>query len=158
MSRKAWAGGGPEEAESIERAYRSPSPLQTPVESILAWETVRRAVVVAPAVVGGALLLRGGAGAVSAAVGVTVVVANFLLAGAVLSKAATVSLRVYHAAALLGFLVRLGLITLTMLLLAAVFEVDRPAMGIAAVVAYLTLLTWEAWAVVRGAERELEWN
>jgi hypothetical protein len=31
-------------------------------------------------------------------------------------------------------------------------------MGIAAVVAYLTLLTWEAWAVVRGAERELEWN
>ncbi len=30
-------------------------------------------------------------------------------------------------------------------------------MGVTAVVAYLALLSWEAWAVSRGAERELEW-
>ena len=81
-----------------------------------------------------------------------------MLAGLILSRAAAVSLRVYHAAALLGFVVRLGLITVSMFLIASVFEVDRPAMGIAAVVAYFTLLTWEAWALTKGPGRELEWT
>ncbi len=67
-------------------------------------------------------------------------------------------MRAYHAAALLGFFVRLGLITLSMFLVAAVFEVDRPALGIAAVVAYLTLLSWEAWALTRSPGREYEWT
>ena len=94
----------------------------------------------------------------AAAIGVAIVTANFLLAGAILSRAATVSLKVYHAAALLGFVVRLGLITASMFFIASVVEVDRPAMGVAAVVAYFTLLTWEAWALTRGAGRELEWT
>jgi hypothetical protein len=158
MRRQRLGEASSEDARAMEQAYKSPSPLESPVESLIARQTVRRAIVVAPLVVGASGLLRGWEGAYSAAVGVAVVVANFLLAGAILSRAARVSLQVYHAAALLGFLLRLGLITLTMLLVAALFEVDRPAMGVAAVVAYLTLLTWEAWAVVNGAGRELEWN
>ncbi len=139
-------------------AYRAPSPVTAPVEAAIAGEIVRRAVVVGPVIVAAAWLLRGALGAASAAVGVAVVAANFWLSGLVLSRAAARSMRAYHAAALLGFFVRLGLITLSMFLVAAVFEVDRPALGIAAVVAYLTLLSWEAWALTRSPGREYEWT
>jgi hypothetical protein len=75
-----------------------------------------------------------------------------------MSRAARASLRAYHAAALFGFLVRLVLISLTMLAVAALFAVDRGAMGIGAVVAYLVLLTWEALAVSRDDRKERAWE
>lgn len=104
-------------------------------------------------------LTRGTIGAASAAAGVLIVAGNFLLFGYMMSKAASVSLSLYHAAALLGFFVRLGLITAAMLLAAWVFEVDRLAMGVAAVIAYFVLLTWEAWALTRRKSgREYEWT
>jgi hypothetical protein len=146
------------EPKTVDEVYASPSVVKAPVEAIVARQTVGRAVLVGPAIIAVAWLLRGPDGAVASAIGVAIVAANFLLAGVILSRAATVSLKVYHAAALLGFVVRLGLITVSMLLIASVFEVDRPAMGISAVVAYFTLLTWEAWALTRGPGRELEWT
>ncbi len=146
------------EGEKQEIPHGTPVAGGAPIEAIIGREIAKRVVVVGPVIVVTAWLLRGGLGAVSAAVGVAVVVANFLLSGVILSRAARVSLQVYHAAALFGFFVRLGLITLSMLLVATVFEVDRPAMGIAAVVAYLALLSWEAWAVTNGARKDLEWT
>ena len=68
------------------------------------------------------------------------------------------SLTLYHAAALFGFFVRLGLITLAMVLIVSVTDIDRLAMGVSAVVSYLVLLSLEAVAVAKGAERELEWT
>jgi hypothetical protein len=147
-----------ERQPSLDEVYARPSVVEAPVEAIVARQTVRRAIVVGPMVVTVTWLLRGSGGAAAAAIGVAIVVANFLLAGMILSRAAAVSLKVYHAAALLGFVVRLGLITVSMFVIASVFEVDRPAMGIAAVVAYFTLLTWEAWALAKGPGRELEWT
>jgi hypothetical protein len=97
-------------------------------------------------------------GAWSAALGVAIVVGNFLLAGAMLSISARISLSAYHAAALLGFFLRLGLLTLTMLVIASLVPVDRLAFGITAVVAYLVLIGAEAVAVAKGKERELEWT
>ena len=99
-------------------------------------------------------------GAVVGAVlyGVAIVVGNFLLAGAMLSVAARISLGLYHAAALLGFILRLGLIAITMLAVAALIDVDRMALGITVVAAYLVLLSWEAVAMTKGSERELEWT
>ena len=127
------------------------------VEAIIARHTARRAVVVGPALILLFGVLRGLDGAIAAALGVVVVVGNFLLSGAVLSVAARISLGLYHAAALFGFLLRLMLIAVTLLTVAALFEVDRPALGITVVVAYLALLSLEAVAVARGSERELEW-
>jgi hypothetical protein len=127
------------------------------VEATLARHLVRRAVVVGPVVVAAAWALRGPDGAVAAGVGVAIVVANFLVSGALLSAAARISLSLYHAAALFGFLLRLVLITVVMLMVARVFDIDRVAFGIAAVVSYLVLLTLEAAAVARGGEKELEW-
>jgi hypothetical protein len=123
------------------------------IEATLARHIVRRATVIGPLVVAFAWLWRGSDGAIAAAIGVAIVVVNFLVSGIVLSAAATISLTLYHAAALIGFLLRLVLITVVMLLVAHWFEVDRIAFGVAAVVSYLVLLTLEAAAVVRG-ERE----
>jgi hypothetical protein len=135
-----------------------PSPLGKDVEAILSWHTVRRVVWVAPPLVAVFWLARGLGGGIAAAVGIAIVAGNFLLAGLALSKSARISLALYHAAALFGFLVRLGLIMLVMLLIAQTTEIDKLAMGVSAVVSYLVLLSWEAVAVAKGSERELEWS
>ena len=130
----------------------------TPVESVIARHTVRRAVWVAPLVVLAFAALRGFDGAIGALLGVVVVVGNFLLAGAMLSLAIRISLAMYHAAALFGFFLRLGLIVVTMLLIAAVVDVDRLAFGISTIVTYMVLLILESVAVARGRERDLDWT
>jgi hypothetical protein len=130
----------------------------TPVESVIARHTVRRAVWVAPVVVLAFAVLRGADGAIGALLGVAVVVGNFLLAGAMLSLAIRISLAMYHAAALFGFFLRLGLIVVTMLLIAAVVDVDRLAFGISTIVTYMVLLILESVAVARGRERDLDWT
>jgi hypothetical protein len=128
------------------------------VESVLARHTVTRAIYVGPVLVAIFAFISGWEGAWSAALGVAIVVVNFLLAGAILSISAKISLAVYHAAALFGFFLRLGLMVLTVLLIAQLVPIDRPAFGISAVVAYLVLLSWEAVAVSKGRERNLDWS
>jgi hypothetical protein len=128
------------------------------VESIIARHTARRAVIVGPVLIAIFWATRGPDGAIAAALGVAIVAGYFLLGGAMLSVAARISLGFYHAAALLGFFLRLGLIAVTMLAVARLTDVDRMAMGIAVVAAYLTLLGWEAVAVSKGREKELEWS
>jgi len=135
-----------------------PAPDQRPIEAIISVNIAKRAIFVAPilAVLFG--LTSGWEGAVAALIGVAVVVVNFILGGYVMSYAARISLSLYHAAALFGFLIRLGLITLSMLLIAGAFDIDRVALGISVVVSYLVLLSWEAIRVANGAERDLEWT
>lgn len=128
------------------------------IEAKIGIATARRAIWVGPPLVALFGFFGGGLGALSAAIGVAIVAANFVLAGFVLSKAAAISLKLYHAAALVGFLLRLALIVLVMMVTAQVIEVDRFAMGISAVVSYLVLLSWETVAVTRGETKELEWS
>lgn len=139
----------------------TPAPAESsevPVESILARHTVARTAYVAP----GLLLLfgviGGWKGAWSAALGVALVVGNLLLAGVILSISARISLHAYHAAALIGFFLRLGMFVALVLVVSATIPVDRVAFGLSAVVAYLTLLVLEALAVSKGKERELNWT
>ena len=129
-----------------------------PVESVMARHTVARAAWVAPILIGLFAIIGGWQGAWSAALGVAVVVANFLLAGAILSVSARISLQAYHAAALFGFFLRLLLFVGAVYIISVTVEVDRLAFGITAVVAYLTLLVLEAVAVAKGKERELTWT
>ncbi len=144
--------------ENFSDAMHNPSVETRPVEAIMSRNMVKRAVWVAPVLILVFGLTNGVGGAVAAGIGVAVVVANFLIGGWILATAAGVSLTLYHAAALFGFFIRLGLITLTMLLVASVTDIDRVAMGVSAVVSYLTLLSLEAVAVTKGSERELEWT
>lgn len=135
-----------------------PSGEARPVEAIIGRNIAKRALIVAPPLIAVFALVGGVLGAVSSAIGIAIVLANFVLGGYILATAAGVSLHLYHAAALIGFFVRLGLITLTMLLIVSVVEIDRVAMGVSVVVSYLVLLSMEAVAVARGEERELEWT
>ena len=135
-----------------------PAPDQRPIEAIIGTNIAKRAIIVAPILALAFGLLRGWEGAVAALIGVAIVVINFVLGGYVLSYAARVSLSLYHAAALFGFFIRLGLITLSMLLIAGVTDIDRLALGISVVVSYLVLLSWEAVAYINGAERDLQWT
>jgi hypothetical protein len=128
------------------------------IEARIARNTVARGVYVGPVVVLLFGLLGGWEGAWSAALGVIVVVINFLLAGAILSISARISLQAYHAAALIGFFLRLGLFVGAVYLIANLVDVDRVAFGVSAVVAYFTLLIWEAVAVSRERRRVPSWG
>ena len=134
------------------------APGSVDVEAVLARHVAQRAVWVAPILIGLSGVLRGWGGAVASAIGVAVVIGNFLLSGWALSMAARISLAFYQAAALFGFFLRLVLITVSLLVLGSLTEIDRLALGLSVVVAYLVLLSWEAVAVARGKERELDWT
>ena len=127
------------------------------IELALARDIARRVVFVGPIAIGLAWLLRGPDGALAATLGVAIVVGNFLLSGWVLSRALKISPGVYHAAALFGFVLRLALIAGAMFAAAALLDVDRYAMGFAAVGSYLVLVTLEAIAMTN-SEREAEWT
>ena len=147
---------GSERNEALTGYETAPGPPD--IEAKIGRATARRALWVAPPLILVFLLWRGGSGAISSAVGVAIVAGNFVLAGFLLSKAAAISLKLYHAAALGGFILRLALIMLVMFVIAQVADVDRLAMGISAVVSYLVLLSWETVSVARGDEKELEWS
>lgn len=117
------------------------------VERNLAEQMARRGLMIAPIVVAAGWLAGGGPGAGAASLGLALVVGNFLLAGAMLSVAARISLAFYQGAALFGFLLRLGLITLAFLAVTRLVEIDRLVFGLSLVVSYLTLLTWQTVTV-----------
>jgi hypothetical protein len=125
---------------------------------VIAKHTAARLVWVGPILVAIFGLLRGWGGVVGSTIGVTVVGVNFLIAGVMLSVALKISLAMYHAAALFGFFLRLGLLMATMLLIVQFFEIDRVAFGISAVLAYIVSLILESVAVARGRERDLDWT
>lgn len=127
------------------------------IEAVMARHTARRAVIVGPVLIVLFWAIRGPEGALASLIGVLIVIGYFLLNGAMLTVAARISLAAYHAAALFGFFLRLGFIAVTMFAVAALVEIDRPALGITVVVSFLALLAWEAVAVAQGRERELEW-
>ena len=135
-----------------------PAPGPVDIEAKIGIATAKRVLWVGPLLVVVFAIWRGSQGAWSAALGAAIVAANFIVAGFVLSKAAAISLKLYHAAALVGFFLRLVLIMLVMLVIAQVIDVDRLAMGVSAVVSYLVLLSWETVAVSRGETKELEWS
>lgn len=114
-----------------------------PVERQVAFDMSRRSLVIAPIVVGAGAAFWGLHGAVSAAFGLSLAVANLLLAAAILSWAARVSLVAMAAAALGGYLVRLGLLT------AAVFAVRHQhwvawvPLAFTIILTHLVLLFWE---------------
>lgn len=139
-------------------ASQRPAPDARPVEAILGKNIAKRALFVAPPLIAVFAVVGGWLGAVSSAIGIGIVLANFVVGGYLLATAAGISLSLYHAAALFGFFIRLGLITLTMVLVVSVADIDRLALGVSAVVSYLVLLSLEAIAVVNGSERELEWT
>jgi hypothetical protein len=119
-----------------------------PVERSIALDLARRALIVAPAVVLVAGLVRGVDGAASAALGVGLAVANFLATAAGLAWASRRSSTTLVAMAMGGFVVRMGVLLGAMLLADALFGwVDVFVLGITLFAAHLGLLFWELRSV-----------
>jgi ATP synthase protein I len=114
------------------------------VERDIALDMVKRGLLVSPAVVALAGVVRGVDGLVSAAIALAIVFVNFLAAAFIVSWAATISTKAAGVAALAGYIVRLVVIVVALFALHNQSWIDFPTLGITLVAAHLGLLTWEA--------------
>jgi ATP synthase protein I len=91
----------------------------------------------------------------SAAIGVTIVVVNFVVNGLSLARAARISLTALAAVAMGGFVVRLGVIMAIMFLLNRFSWFSPLAFGLTVVPATILLLGFEMKLMAGGLGREL---
>ncbi len=112
-------------------------------ETEIAFDLVRRAGWVLPVAVVAGAVGWGAAGMLSAGYAVVIVCANFLLSAFLLAYSARISLALMMAAALFGFLVRLGLIFLAVWAVRDAWWLSVWPLGLTLVVTHLGLLFWE---------------
>ena len=112
-------------------------------EAAIARDIVKRAIFIGPILVVAFGLIWGVNGALSTAYGLAIVVANFVLAAAMLAWAGRISTGVVMAAALFGYLIRLTLIFLAIWLVRKADWVELVPLGITIIGAHLGLLFWE---------------
>jgi hypothetical protein len=121
---------------------------------------VRRAIVPSAlalvAASGVAWALGGPGAAASAAIGVAIVFANFAAHGWSLARAATISVTAVHVVALVGPIVRIGLIVGLMFALDPLDWFSAVAFGLTVVPATIGLLAFEARLTMRGVGGELQ--
>ena len=98
---------------------------------------------VAPVVIAVCFVIWGADGAWSAAYGITIVLANFLLSAAIIATTARISLGLMMGGVLFGYLIRLGLIFIAVWLVKDASWVSLPALGVTVIVTHLGLLAWE---------------
>jgi hypothetical protein len=112
-------------------------------ESEIVRDLIRRALPVAPVVVAVAGLAAGVDGALSAAIGLVLVVLNFAAAATSLAWAARINYGVMMGVALFGYLVRISALFGAVFLLRELAWVHVASLGVTLVVAHLGLLAWE---------------
>lgn len=103
----------------------------------------KRGLLVAPLIVAVCAVIWGGNGAWSALFGVGIVLVNFALAAGTIAWTARISLSLMMGAVLFGYLLRLGLILLAVLLVKDAGWISRPALGATIIVTHIGLLAWE---------------
>jgi hypothetical protein len=114
-----------------------------PVEIDISIDLVKRGLLVAPVLIGLAALVWGADGAWSAAFAVALVLVNFALSALLISYTAKISLGLMMGATLFGYLIRLGLIAVAVLLVKDASWISLPALGATIIVTHLGLLVWE---------------
>ena len=114
-----------------------------PVEVKVSADMVKRGLIVAPVLVGACALIWGGDGAASAAFAIGLVLVNFMLSAALIAYTARISLGLMMGATLFGYLIRLGLISLAVVLVRDASWISLPALGATIIVTHLGLLLWE---------------
>ena len=118
--------------------------MQGPSPAIeVAKDLARRGVMIAPVAIMIGAAIWGADGAASVAYALAIVVVNFLLAAWSLGWAARISLALMGGVALFGFLIRLGLITLAVLLVRNASWVELVPLGLTLITTHLGLLFWE---------------
>jgi hypothetical protein len=116
---------------------------QPQVERDIALDLVKHGLLIAPAVILVAGLVSGWDGTASAAIALGIVCLNFTLAALSVGWAAKISPVMVGGVALGGYVVRLGLILVALVLLRHVSWIVLPWLGFTLVGAHLVLLFWE---------------
>ena len=106
-------------------------------------DMVRRGLIVAPLIIAVCGVIWGMNGGYSSAYGIVIVLVNFALAATLVAVTARISLGLMMGAVLFGYLVRLGLIFLAVLLVKDSGWISLPALGATIIVTHLGLLVWE---------------
>ena len=113
------------------------------VELSVAKDIAKRAGFVAPVILLLGFMGWGFAGVSSVAFGLGLIVVNFLLSAWLLDTAARISVAFVMDAALFGYLLRLGLITIAVLVVKDRPWVELIPLGLTIVITHLGLLFWE---------------
>jgi hypothetical protein len=113
-------------------------------ERDIARDLAKRAVWVAPVFVAVGAVVWGAPGAASAAVALILVVANFLIGAAIITRAVRISLNALYGAVLFGYLIRLGALAVIAVVLKGSGDwFSAVPFAITLLVTHLGLLTWE---------------
>jgi hypothetical protein len=113
------------------------------VEREVALDIVRRGLMVSPLVLAIAGAIRGWNGVSSAAIALGIVLVYFLAAAAIMTRAAKSGPTAIGAAALGGYVLRLAVILVALVLLRHQPWIDLPTLGFVIVGTHLGLLVWE---------------
>jgi hypothetical protein len=113
------------------------------VERQLAVDMVRRGIPAVPVVLVAAGIIGGWAGVASAGYGMAIVAFNLVLSAIALTWAARTSPAALMGVALGGFLVRMGLVTVAILIVKDAGWVDLVTLGVTVLGSQLGLLFWE---------------
>jgi hypothetical protein len=116
---------------------------ERPVEVQISSDMVKKGLMAGPALVALCGLVWGFDGLASSAFGVGLVLVNFTGAALLVSGAAKISTTLVMAAAMSGYLVRLGFIMVAVLLVRDETWISLPALGATIIVTHLGLLIWE---------------
>jgi hypothetical protein len=119
-------------------AVEGPAP-----EVTISRDMVRRGSIAAPVLIAVCGVIWGMEGAYSSAYAIALVLVNFALAAALVAGTARISIGLMMGAVLFGYLVRLGLILLAVLLVRDASWISLPALGASIIVSHLGLLVWE---------------
>ncbi len=112
-------------------------------ERDIARDVVKRGLWIAPVLVAVSAAIWGAAGASSAGYGVALVCLNFLLSAALITYTSRISLGLMMGAVLFGYLIRLALIFLAVMLVKDAGWVKLVPLGLTIIVTHLGLLFWE---------------
>jgi len=118
--------------------HEGPSPVTQ-----VARDLVKRGLYIAPIAIAIGAIGWGVAGAASVAYGLAIVCANFFLAAISIGYGARISAAMMGAAAMFGFLIRLALIFLAVMLVKDAEWVELVPLGLTLIVTHLGLLFWE---------------
>ena len=112
-------------------------------EAEIARHLATRGLWIAPVLIAISGAIGGVNGALSSAYAVGLVIVNFLLSAAILTAAARISLAAVMGAVLFGYALRLGLITVAVLLVKDTSWIAMLPLGLTLIVTHLGLLFWE---------------
>jgi len=126
------------EANPLLSRFEGSSPVMQVVLDML-----KRGVLVAPVAIALGALFGGSAVAWSIAFGLALIFVNFFLSAWIIQVTARISFAALAGGAMFGFLIRLGIITVAVLLVRNADWVNLVALGVTIIITHLGLLFWE---------------